>query len=369
MSSPHTVKKFSLQGFDAEQFQRTEAYVKAIDNIFNSAIQDFIRLVLRNKIDTNKPFDLNDYPSAKRAIRKVLNDLASKMQAVTEEGSRQAWLYASEKSDAFLNAILNTSKVKKELLAAMQDKNLDALQAFQGRKINGMDLSDRVWNYVDQFQSNMELSIDVGIGEGKSAQELSQDVRSMLNNPDNLFRRVRDKWGNLVLSQRAKDFHPGQGVYRSSYKNAMRLTRSEINMSYREADYLRWQQLDFVTGVMVKVSNNHPIADICDELQGKYPKDFKWTGWHTQCRCYATPILMSQEDFNTDELNELKSAINDTEYSKFASSNTVNDVPGNFKQWISDNAERSQNWKSVPYFIKDNFKGGKISGGLKYKKE
>jgi hypothetical protein len=24
--------------------------------------------------------------------------------------------------------------------------------------------------------------------------------------------------------------------------------------------------------------SNHEIADICDELAGKYPKDFQWTG-------------------------------------------------------------------------------------------
>ena len=53
------------------------------------------------------------------------------------------------------------------------------------------------------------------------------------------------------------------------------------------------QQLDFILGIEVHLSNNHtclnakgepePFYDICDELQGRYPKDFKFTGWHPLC--------------------------------------------------------------------------------------
>ena len=75
-----------------------------------------------------------------------------------------------------------------------------------------------------------------------------------MNEPDRLYRRVRDKGGNLRLSKAAKMYHPGQGVYRSSAKNAQRLTRTEINMAYRESEYLRWQQLDFIVGIRVMLS-------------------------------------------------------------------------------------------------------------------
>ncbi len=47
-------------------------------------------------------------------------------------------------------------------------------------------------------------------------------------------------------------------------------------------------------GQEVQVSEHHindKDADICDELAGRYPKDFKSTGWHPQCRCYMTTIL------------------------------------------------------------------------------
>lgn len=364
-------KTFSIQGFDANAYKQTEAYVQAIDSFYQKAVQEFAQLASRLNVDPEKPFAFSDYPGTSAAVQKIVNELAAKMQAVIKNGSRKQWLYACQKNDEFLAAILDTTKIPKKRLEKYQNRNLEALDSFQKRKINGLDLSQRVWNYSNQLKGSMELGIDVALGEGKSAAELSKDLRKYLIDPDNLFRRVRDKRGNLVLSKRAAAFKPGQGTYRSSYKNAMRLTRSEINMAYKVSDQLRWKQLDFVVGYEVKLSNNHtlngePFVDICDKLVGKYPKNFVFKGWHPQCRCLVVPILQDPDEFDNDELNELKSALNGKEYPKFASRNTITDVPDNFKEWIKENAERSKNWASQPYFIRDNFKGGIIDGGLAF---
>ena len=207
----------------------------------------------------------------------------------------------------------------------------------------------------------------MGLGEGRSADELSRDVRQNLREPNRLFRRVRDKRGNLVLSKNARAYHPGQGVYRSSYKNAMRLTRSEINMAYRESDYQRWQQLDFVVGCEMHRSNHEPLCKcaICSKLVGRYPKTFKFKGWHPQCMCYATPILMDEETFDQNELAELKTALHGKEYQKQAAKNEVTDVPDGFKEWVADHVDAQENWGAIPYFIRDNFKNGILKDGLK----
>lgn len=367
---------FSIQGFDAAHYRQTEEYLRAIDVIYQQAVNDFALLGDRLSIDPEKPFSLADYPSANAKAQQIVNNLASRMQAVVNNGSKREWLYACRKNDEFLNHILNTSRLSKKTLQKFQDRNLSALSAFQKRKVDGLDLSKRIWRYADQFKSQMELGLDIGLGDGKSAQGLSKELRSFLVDPDKLFRRVRDKHGNLVLSKNAKAFSPGQGKYRSSYKNAMRLTRSEINMAYREADHLRWQKLDFVVGFETKVSNKHEAflveweksnpgkVEICDQLKGRYPKSFIFKGWHPQCMCYAVPILMDPEEYNTDELNELRAALRGEEYKKFQSRNTVTDMPDGFKDWVKTNADRAQGWKSQPYFVRDNFKGGNLTGGL-----
>lgn len=361
---------FSLQGFETNHIIQTEGYTKAVDALYNQAVQDYAKLAAKLNFDPKKPFSFKDYPGANAKAESIISDLAKKMQVVIESGAEDQWLYACQKSDAFIAHVLNTSKVPKAMLEKWQDRNLDALSTFQNRKVNGLGLSQRVWNYAGQMKTQMELGIDLALGEGKSAQQLSRDLRQYLIEPDKLFHKVKNKHGNLVLSKNAAAYHPGQGVYRSSYKNAMRLTRSEINMAYRQSDQLRWDKLDFVVGYEVRLSNNHtlngvPFYDICDVLKGKYPKSFVFKGWHPQCRCHAVPILMNPDEFDTDELNELKAAINGTNYKAYQSKNTVSDLPQGFKEWIDTNAERSKNWISQPYFIKDNFVGGNIAGGLK----
>ena len=108
---------------------------------------------------------------------------------------------------------------------------------------------------------------------------------------------MRDANGKLILSQPMKNYHPGQGVYRSASMNALRLSSTTTNMAYRAADYERWNGQDFVLGIEIRRSdsNRGPCA-LCDSMVGKYPKTFKFTGFHPFCICYATPIVMEPED-------------------------------------------------------------------------
>lgn len=368
MAKRQKVKRFSVQTFDAVHYRQTEQYTQAVDALFDKATAEIARAAAKGKYDPDKPFSFDDYPSVKAVMQSVTKQLASRITTVIETGSKKQWLFACSKNDGFISSILDTSKLSKAQLKKMQDQNLDALKTFQGRKVEGMNLSQRVWKYVGQYREQLEAALDAGLGEGRSAAQLSRDVRQNLREPNRLFRRVRDKRGNLVLSKAAKAFHPGRGVYRSSAKNAARLTRSEINMAYRESDYLRWQSLDFVVGFEVKRSNHEPLCkcDICEKLKGRYPKHFKFKGWHPQCMCYAVPILMDEETFDENELGDLKAALRGTQYKRLEAKNVVVDVPDGFKEWVKEHEEAQSNWSSTPYFIKDNFTDGKLSKGLNF---
>lgn len=368
MAKRQKVKRFSVQTFDAAHYRQTEQYTQAVDALFDKATAEIARAAAKGKYDPDKPFSFDDYPSVKAVMQSVTKQLASRITTVIETGSKKQWLFACSKNDGFISSILDTSKLSKVQLKKMQDQNLDALKTFQGRKVEGMNLSQRIWKYVGQYREQLEAALDAGLGEGRSAAQLSRDVRQNLKDPNRLFRRVRDKRGNLVLSKAARAFHPGRGVYRSSAKNAARLTRSEINMAYRESDYLRWQSLDFVVGFEVKRSNHEPLCkcDICEKLKGRYPKHFKFKGWHPQCMCYAVPILMDEETFDENELGDLKAALRGTQYKRLEAKNVVVDVPDGFKEWVKEHEEAQANWSSTPYFIKDNFTDGKLSKGLNF---
>lgn len=367
MAKRQKTTRFSIQSYDAAHYRQTEQYTQAVNALFDRATTEIAKAVAKGTYDPDKPFSFDDYPGVKSVMQGITKQLADRMITVIETGSKKQWLFACEKNDGFIASIMDTSKLSKARLKKMQDRNLEALQTFQGRKVEGMNLSQRVWKYVGQYKAQLESALDVGLGEGRNAAQLSRDVRENLKEPNRLFRRVRDKRGNLVLSKAAKAFHPGQGVYRSSYKNAMRLTRSEINMAYRESDFLRWQSLDFVVGYEIRRSNHEPLfkCDICEKLVGRYPKTFKFKGWHPQCMCYVVPILMDEETFDENELGDLKAALHGTQYKKLEAKNLVTDVPDGFKQWVKDHEEAQKKWASTPYFIKDNFKDGQLSKGLK----
>lgn len=363
-----------LRGFDAQHYARTTRYARQVERLYNTACGEIAAAAGRIEIPEDGVFSFDDFPATRRQAQGILNRLAKKVEAVIETGTRTEWQAACDKSDTFLSSILRTSRLSPEEAAQYQARNLEALQAFQQRKAGGLGLSQRVWKYTEEFKTAVELGIDVAVGEGRSAGQLSRDLRQYLQNPDKLFRRVRDKGGNLRLSKAASMYHPGQGVYRSSAKNAERLARTEVNMAYREAEYLRWQQLDFVVGFRVMLSNNHtttdskgkkvPLTDICDELAGDYPKTFKFLGWHPQCRCVVVPIMSDYDEYNDDRANRLKAIVRGKTYKSLPSRRTVRDVPAAFRSHIEAIAERAKGWKSMPYYIRDNFKKGVISGGL-----
>lgn len=370
----------ALNAADEKHYRDTERYVKVVESLYKDAISDISQLAAKvGAIPATDQFSFSKNPAISQQVDGVIQKLASKIQAVIETGDRQQWDAACAKSVSFLNSIMRTSALPKPLLQTYQDRNLEALAAFQERKINGLGLSERVWNYVSPLKQEIETVADTSkayinngintpdamekveraLGTGLSADDLSREVRACLKEPNKLFRRVRDKYGNLQLSKNAKLYHPGQGVYRSSYKNAKRMTRSEINMAYRQSDYLRWQQLDFVVGIRVQLSGNHtclgkdgkphPFYDICDVLAGDYPKDFKFVGWHPQCRCIASPIMKPYDEWNQDRAH-----LNDKAYRQLPASNEVTNVPAAFRDYIRENQKRIAGWNSTPYYIKDN---------------
>lgn len=363
-----------LRGFDAQHYARTTRYARQVERLYNTACNEIAAAAGRITIPEDGVFSFDDFPATKKQAQGILTRLAKRVEAVINTGTRQEWEAACDKSDTFLNSILRTSKLSPDEAKQYQARNLEALQAFQQRKTGGLGLSERVWKHTEEFKTAIELGIDVAVGEGRSAGQLSRDLRQYLQAPDKLFRRVRDKGGNLRLSKAAKMYHPGQGVYRSSAKNAERLARTEVNMAYREAEYLRWQQLDFVVGFRVMLSNNHtttdskgkkvPLTDICDELAGDYPKTFKFLGWHPQCRCVVVPIMSDYDEYNNDRANRLKAIVRGQTYKSLPSRRTVRDVPAAFRSHIEAIADRAKGWKSMPYYIRDNFKKGVISGGL-----
>lgn len=348
-----------MDEWDKKHTEDTEGLEKDIRQKFLDAILKAAALVtLIRAFRKEKPFRFEDYPATTERLQSLLKDLSSQIESAIAATIVSEWDLANARNDALSDRVFG--KRKDDLSAAVRSlyyaRNEEARLAFQKRRIDGLGLSERVWNLTQQFRQEIELGLDIALRDGLSASQTARRLRQYLNEPERLFRRVRDEHGVLRLSQAAKAYHPGQGVYRSSYRNARRLAATETNIAYRTADYLRWQQLDFVVGIEIRLSNNHtcngkPFHDICDELKGRYPKDFKFTGWHPLCRCIAVPVMKTDEEIAEDTRKILAGESPDGN-----SVNRVDDVPSGFKKWIGDNSDRIARAKSLPYFIRDNEK-------------
>lgn len=364
-----------MNKYDLKHLSNLATVQRQVDRVFNAAIQEAARLGVKiGEISPDRLFSFADYPITHKEIETLLDGLKTGLSGVIVNGVRSAWTLANNKNDELARQVFgdNVGKLSQAQYRRYFSTNGAALDAFLARKENGLNLSDRVWRYTEAFKNEIELGLDVGIRNGLSADEMSRELRQWLQHPDMLFRRVRDEHGQLKLSQRAAAFHPGQGVYRSSYKNARRLAATETNTAYRTSDHERWQQLDFVVGIRIVLSNNHtllgsdgkphPFTDICDELcaplgstntrgKGCFPKDFKFTGLHPHCRCHAECILKTEEEMAADNARVLRG-----EEPQKDSVNTVRDVPQEFKDWLDNNKERVKYVSSVPNFIGDNAK-------------
>lgn len=307
------------------------------------------------------------HPELRASLDKSMEQLNADLTSTIEQGSKEAWLRANSAADEIVAAMAANNTQLAALLNSEQNKpqNDRALRAFQQREMQGMKLSDRVWKSTEGMKLDMERAIEVALAEGVPAQKLSQRVRELLREPHRLYRRVRDNDGNLRLSQAAQKYHPGTGVYRSSYKNAMRVARTEFNMAYQASDNERWTQSWWVKGIRISLSNNHtcldgkgkpaPLIDICDDLAGDYPADFKFTGWHPQCRCFATAITCDYADIR-DYYRRKRAGEDMTGYTP---PGTITEPPEQFKRWLADNSDRLAGAASrgtTPYFITNNAK-------------
>lgn len=357
--------RITIATYDEKHKQNLAKRAKKVSSLYDAAVKRLTQAAAPSLFDADKEqeFHFEDFPTLKREMDALMQDLYSSLQTNIEDGDEESWTLANTKNDAMVESVIGKAKLPKQTVQAWKHPHLEALNAFIDRKEAGMGLSKRVWNLTQQFKDEMELALELGMGEGKSAAELSRDIRKYLKEPNKLFRRVRDKSGALRLSKAAAAYHPGRGVYRSSYKNALRMTATENNMAYRTADHTRWQALPFVIGIEIHISNNHPTEDICDLFDGKrFPKDFKFTGWHPWCRCYAVSILAKQEEMDA----YIKALIAGEDVSDWQFTGKVEQMPTEFTKWMKDNESRIAKAKSMPYFIKDNFKDGDPAKGLRW---
>lgn len=336
-------------------FGRTEGYARAVSRHFTTAVNALLDLAAKADMAPDEVFYFADDKRLSAKATAILRGLYSAVYQEIRNGVIAEWGNANAATDLMLTRLFGKGLKEDNHFARWFARNQEAMDSFFSRKDvhGGLNLSQKVWKYTSQFKEEMELALSASLGRGDSAATVSRHVRQYLQEPERLFRRVRDAKGNLKLSKRAAAYHPGRGEYRSSYKNAMRLARTETNAAYRAADCDRWGSIPFVVGMEVKRSN-HPFGcEVCELLKGKYPKDFVFTGWHPQCRCYIVPVLADEKE----RMAYHRAVLNGEDVSDWKFSGEITEPHKGFQKWIGDNQERIEKAAergTLPYWMKDN---------------
>lgn len=283
--------------FDKEYYHHYLALINEIDDLYQKLSSDIAVYISVSRVPDKDRFLFKDHISISKKVDKSLNETYKRIIISITGSISGVWSISNNKNDQLIK---KTFKSLKSLPKQLTDHNNIDLKSFKSGKIDGYTLSERVWNIKGSAKVEIERAIDAALAQGKSAKSLAADITKYLKNPDALYRRIRDKHGDLKLSAKALSYHPGQGVYRSAHKNTMRLARDVINKAYRESDYLRWQNNPSVVGYRIQNSNReHTVCKVCKYYNGKvFPKNYKFLGFHVQCACTAIPIMVSDEQFN-----------------------------------------------------------------------
>ena len=251
---------------------------------------------------------LDNVQSEMRALRpKLAGQISRGMSRSVDMGMSQAYLVADKTAQKGFKVGIGSSyitdkgtvvrsNIGKERYAdsAWAKINADAMNALIRFKPQALIFSNRVWNVTFATQRALFNEIQLAVLQGTSPATLSRTIRGFLSQPNKLFRRVR-KDGKLVLSRSARAFTPGQGVYRSSFKNAMRLTRTELARAYHEGTIRYGLQKSFIDGFIWRTASGEPCP-ICSDLDGVYfPKEDVPGIPHPSCFCYLENHYTDQE--------------------------------------------------------------------------
>lgn len=327
-----------------ELSKRLAGYMMRVRNIYNGLNEKAAMLVESVGYEGLAEFSFNDYPEIEREVKRLLSQFVGEMQTLIYSGTSSEWKSSNTFQDAVADKALKyyRAQIHGDKFKHYYRDNSDQLKAFLQRKENGLNLSSKLWNQSKNYKEALEATISTAIEKGMSAVTLSKRLSKYLNDWPSLQADYQERYGKAT------------NIYDCEYRS-LRLARNEISMAYRSAEQARWQQFDFILGYKIKLSDSHPRYDICDDLAGDYPKDFKFRGWHPNCLCYTVPIVMSEDEYWSENREN--------------SPNMVTAPPENFGKWVSENSERIDEARSrgtLPYWVMDNREFVKLSA-LAYK--
>lgn len=331
-------------------------YNKRLGRLYSDYVKKLTSLGYgEDVLEDDALFNFDNFPQLKARLNDIFNDYYQNSLLCYKSGITDGVALAYNHDEMVIGGY---SVLTDKAIRVARDTAAATFISNRLKTKNGLNLAQIIWNYCQQTKSEFEMAmsntIADGIKKGSSAEEVGKSIRKYLNDPDMMYRRYHTikvqkngKKKDVVTWRRRRIIDGkvrfveeplekvGMGVYRSARKNALRVARTEINSAYHKARNERWQNEPFVIGQYIHVSPQHNIDDICNDLEGRYPKDYVWISWHAQCICTSDPITIQG-----DEKKEFyKRLMAGEDMSNYVSPFAVLTMPEKYNQYIKDNSE------------------------------
>ena len=331
-------------------------YNKRLGRLYSDYVKKLTSLGYgEDVLEDDALFNFDNFPQLKARLNDIFNDYYQNSLLCYKSGITDGVALAYNHDEIVIGGY---SVLTDKAIRIARDTAAATFISNRLKTKNGLNLAQIVWNYCQQTKSEFEMAmsntIADGIKKGPSAEEVGKSIRKYLNDPDMMYRRYHTikvqkngKKKDVVTWRRRRIIDGkvrfieeplekvGMGVYRSARKNALRVARTEINSAYHKARNERWQNEPFVIGQYIHVSPQHNIDDICNDLEGRYPKDYVWISWHPQCICTSDPITIQGEE----KKEFYKRLMAGEDMSNYVSPFAVLTMPEKYNQYIKDNSE------------------------------
>lgn len=235
---------------------------KQILDLYDDAIEGLSKKAAKSK---DKPLQKRWQLDYVKELQKTRNELEKKIESQITNSTKQAAKIGTKAeqqvmTNVFKKAGIDIGKNFTEMFSQVQDnvvRDIITGNLYKDKKT----LSQRIWRMGNEFEKDIQYTINQAILQKKSAIELAEDLEQFVKEPA----KRSTTWGRCypMLKDKVVDY------------NAMRLARTSINHAYQTASIQSSNINPFVDGIEWRSALIHGrTCELCRERHGKvYPKD------------------------------------------------------------------------------------------------
>lgn len=186
---------------------------------------------------------------------------------------------------------------------------------------DGKTISDRIWNYKNEFDETVQGIINAGVSQGRSAVEIAKDLEEF----------VKPASKRPIEISSLYPYKKGSIDY-----NALRLARTTINHTYQTATIKTARTNPFTKGIKWLTSNHNSVCELCRERseqndyglgEGVYPVDEVPLD-HPNGKCTLVTVL--------EDLDEIADRLRDWALDENSDDEELNNWYEEFGQYFID---------------------------------